>query len=63
MSFATKGMTRGVQPVKTQAGYAQGGYAQSFGHDFSNAGIIDYRPGVTFAGLFEPPTAVIDSKY
>jgi hypothetical protein len=58
MSFATKGMTRGVQPVKTQAVLSHG-----FGHEFSNAGIIDYRPGVTFAGLFEAPTAVVDSKY
>lgn len=49
--------------MRTQAGYALGGHAPSFGHEFSNAGIIDYRPGVTFAGLFEAPTAVVDSKY
>ena len=58
MSFATEVMTRGVQPVQTQAMYSRG-----FGHDFSNAGIIDFRPGVSFAGLFKPSTSVIDSKY
>lgn len=57
MSFATKGMTRGVQP-KTPAGPAS-----QFGNEFSNAGVIDYRPGITFSGMFEPPTPVIDSKY
>jgi len=31
--------------------------------NFSNAGVIDYRPGVKFAGLMEHPTPVSDSQY
>jgi len=55
MSFATKGMTRGVQPARTQPGHAG---------EFNNSWVIDYRPRVSFSGLFEQPTvAVADSQY
>lgn len=55
MSFATKAM-RGVRTTSEGTVYPSTS-------NFSNAGVIDYRPGVQFASIMEHPTPVSDSQY